>query len=687
MASKRQRRARLLLGAALLIFAGILVGVLVFRRSGSRGATPTFVSGGSKQSSPAMWEGIDFVRTEGDRKLFQVKAKQHYLDEKGFYQLRGGLEIRIFAKDASENAFITADGGYYDREFAGLYLDGNVKAKLATGLKLSTASLRYVKEKDLIRSSDVVKFERGDVSGRGTGFTVDVAEKVVEFIHKIEFDVANIRPDLPALTHIQSKYMLYNDRTKFGIFQDGVEVTNADSSVRSEEVEFALTEDGGHLKEMTARFGVQVDYRGASRGAGRIQQEGDRSLSSVASGPGEKTLKAEKAYLIYAAEGRLAEATADGKAVMEVLRRKDDKVIYRRQLSGDWVHFNFFKDKDGVERCEAKGDVKVEIFEEGKSRKDRVQKRVFCNALTAQFDPLTEEASSMLFTGKVRFEDQGSAAFGEKGTYDGRQKSLIITEGNPRVEREGSIVSAQKIEINESTGALKATGGAKTVYARRSGEISFFSNAEEPVSMSASTMTYDPDTGVALFTTDARAWQGDNIITASVIKVDQGQNTFAATTGVKSVLFSTVPKKGQAGERGEKERVPITVTSDQLLYTEAARSMTYTSNVVLHREEADMKSDRCEVFFQKKVNDIENMLATGNVVITQPGKQIMGQNADYDVPKDMVTITGKPKLIDIIRGTSQGKSLTYFFGDGKVILDGKMEGRTTTVYQPEIIKR
>lgn len=690
MPFRPRKHARWVLAALLVAFSGALVYYIV--RHKPRGAVAEIIPGGASVGQvPASWEGIDVVRTEGDRKLFQVKAQKHFLDDDGLYQLKGGVEIRIFGKEgAQDSAHITSEGGHYDKEFAFLFLEGAVKVRLSSGLKLFTESLRYVKEKDMIRSSEAVRFERGDIEGRGTGFTFEVGEKKVQFLHKVEFDVKNLRADLPAVTHITSKYMEYNDRTHSGVFQEGVEVTNADSFLRAEEVLFTLTEDGEQLEDLDARIGVEVLFTGASKGRGKIRSEDDRSLSSIASGPGDKSLKADSAHLSYAPDtGRLAEADAVGNASVEIVRQKDDVLLSKRRIDGQHIKFVFFKEKEGIERCDADGAVSVEIFEAGKSKQERVDKHVFCQTLVAHFDPLTEDASSMQFGGKVQFHERDSRAFGEKGTYDGAQKQLVITDGNPRVEREGSTVTAQRIEIGEDTGFLRAIGEAKTAYSKRSGEISFFGNAEEPMYLSAQTMTYDPDKGLATYAKDARAWQGDNIITGDQIVVDQAQNTFTATTGVKSVLFSSVPQKGQAGPAagsGGKERVPIIVTSEKLLYAEATRTIKYTTSVVMHREEADMSSETCEVFFYKKVNDVEKMISTGNVVINQTGRRITGQNATYDLSDDAVTLTGKPRVVDQVRGTSQGRTLTYYFGDGKIILDGQTEGRTTTVYQPEVDK-
>lgn len=685
MAFRQRTYVRAGLLCLLLLFAGSTVYFVMRHRP--RGVAPQILSDDASAAQlPVMWEGIDFVRTEGDKKVFQVKAAQHYKDTEGFYQLKGGVEIKIFGKGAAEDtAYISADSGHYDGEFMGLFLEGNVRARLESGLKMTGDSLRYLKDKDLIRSSDAVKFDRGDVSGRGNGLTIAVAEKLIEFIHKVEFDIKNVREDMPAMTQIRSRYMHYNDDTKTGIFQDGVEVTNADSFLRAEEIYFALTPDGGKLRSLDARVGVEALFGGAARGAGSLQNEDGRSLSTIASGPGEKRLKADTALLTYTPDGRrLDHAIASGNASMEILRKKDEQVRSKRRIEANTITLGFFADKDGIEKCDAKGGVKVEILQAGKSRKDTLQKNVSCDSLASVFDPLTEEASRMDFVGNVRFSDSESETFGDRGLYEGATKLLVITEGNPRVEREGSTVSGKRIEINEDTGFLRAIGEAKTAFQKKSGEISFFGDAEAPVYLSAATMTYDPSKGVAIFTTDARAWQGDNIITANQITVDQGENTFAASTGVKSVLFTSVPKKGSTAKPGETERVPVTVTSENMLYTEQLRTIAYTTTVVMHREEADMASDRCEVFFKKKVNDIDRMVSTGNITITQPGKRIVGQSAVYDLSLDAVTLTGKPRVIDMMRGTSQGKTLTYYFGDGKIILDGQMEGRTTTIYQPEI---
>jgi lipopolysaccharide export system protein LptA len=65
------------------------------------------------------------------------------------------------------------------------------------------------------------------------------------------------------------------------------------------------------------------------------------------------------------------------------------------------------------------------------------------------------------------------------------------------------------------------------------------------------------------------------------------------------------------------------------------------------------------------------MVAEGNVVIQQPKRRAEGQRLVYTAADDKFVLTGgPPSIFDAEQGKITGVSLTFFRGDGRVLVEG-----------------
>jgi lipopolysaccharide export system protein LptA len=66
------------------------------------------------------------------------------------------------------------------------------------------------------------------------------------------------------------------------------------------------------------------------------------------------------------------------------------------------------------------------------------------------------------------------------------------------------------------------------------------------------------------------------------------------------------------------------------------------------------------------------MVAEDNVLITQPNRRAEGQKLTYTAADDKFVLTGgPPSIFDAERGKITGVSLTFFRGDGRVLVEGE----------------
>jgi lipopolysaccharide export system protein LptA len=73
------------------------------------------------------------------------------------------------------------------------------------------------------------------------------------------------------------------------------------------------------------------------------------------------------------------------------------------------------------------------------------------------------------------------------------------------------------------------------------------------------------------------------------------------------------------------------------------------------------------------------ILAKGKVLIIQETKEGRGEEADYDLLADTVVLTGNSVLVDKEKGVIEGDKLTFYLGDGKILIENKERSRSAMV--------
>jgi lipopolysaccharide export system protein LptA len=140
----------------------------------------------------------------------------------------------------------------------------------------------------------------------------------------------------------------------------------------------------------------------------------------------------------------------------------------------------------------------------------------------------------------------------------------------------------------------------------------------------------------------------------------------------------------------EQESQSIEIRSDKLLSVNEGKKFIFSGNVVSTWGDLEIKSDILEVYANPKSKvdrkkatedvgqarqDLDKIIAIGNVDITKGDRRAKGDRAHYDNKKQIIIITGEPNAIawegeNIIRG----KKMTFllekdlFQVEGRVIL-------------------
>lgn len=121
---------------------------------------------------------------------------------------------------------------------------------------------------------------------------------------------------------------------------------------------------------------------------------------------------------------------------------------------------------------------------------------------------------------------------------------------------------------------------------------------------------------------------------------------------------------------------PIEVTSDALTIDQATGEAVFTGNVIVYQGDLRLAADRVTVLYSELEGrrQVDEVLATGGVLVTRGADAAEGQTARFDVATDLLTMTGSVLV-------TQGA--TAVAGDRMVVNmltgNGTVEGRVRTV--------
>jgi len=294
----------------------------------------------------------------------------------------------------------------------------------------------------------------------------------------------------------------------------------------------------------------------------------------------------------------------------------------------------------------------------------------------------------------------GRAAFADTATYTPEHQVLVLT-GSPRIIDGGMTTTAVHLRINRQTGEGFADDDVKTTYSELKPQPDGALLAtSDPIHVTAQHMTAYKQPGVAHYTGNVRLWQTANVVRAPKIDFDNEKRTIFADSDKSQTVSSLFVQQSQDGKL-----TPIDVTADKLTYVDAQRLARYTGNVFAKTTTGTVSAEQVDVYLKQADPDpktagggqnaarrnapalpgadtpsqIDHMIATGKVVVTEPNRRAVGDRLVYTADDAKYLLTGKsPSIFDAEHGTVWGDSLTFYSHDDRVLVESKRSSPTIT---------
>jgi lipopolysaccharide export system protein LptA len=131
------------------------------------------------------------------------------------------------------------------------------------------------------------------------------------------------------------------------------------------------------------------------------------------------------------------------------------------------------------------------------------------------------------------------------------------------------------------------------------------------------------------------------------------------------------------------ERGPVHINSQQLEADYQAKVITFIGDVVARQKEFTLYADRLLLFIGGKMEEIEKIVARGNVRMVQGERTATCDEATYYHREGTVVLRGEPVVREGNNWVS-GKRIIYYIDEQKSVAEGEGEDRVkVTIIPPE----
>ncbi|HZP34586.1 MAG TPA: LPS export ABC transporter periplasmic protein LptC [Candidatus Acidoferrales bacterium] len=315
--------------------------------------------------------------------------------------------------------------------------------------------------------------------------------------------------------------------------------------------------------------------------------------------------------------------------------------------------------------------------------------------MVAQFDP-GGGWSIVDQSGKVELHQDTQTAQAERAHFV-RASDTTVLDGGVILTDSSSRTTARRAVFNQATNEFHATGGVATIESSSEGG-QFVNFAPGPGRVSGERLDANSVTGHATYNGNARLWQGDSIVEGDVIELNRQTHVLNAIGHVHAV-FPQAPVSHRQGPPPATKAEFWHAQGEHLTYMSDESRGRMEQNVTARSAEGSMSADAIDFFFapraggkagtggQDRIRTGQQLVRAsgfGNVNVMQQARRGRAARADYTAADGKFVLSGgSPTAYDASGNETNGRELTFFFGDDSINVDSAEGLRTLTLHQVE----
>ena len=417
-----------------------------------------------------------------------------------------------------------------------------------------------------------------------------------------------------------------------------------------------------------------------------FQAQGDRSLlkqmrtegrsvinlsapKSKASDPraANKRLTADAVKLNWRVTGRdLDKAEAVGNAELFVDPVNKNPKADKQTLTAPRIDCDFFESGNIVRNAVATGGAKA-VIEPVQKVEDRGTRVLTSQKMTAVFVQSTQDIERMDAQGDAKFNENDRNGVATNISYTAADNTVRLRGGEPTVWDSRARTKGIELDSDLTNKVSYSRGKTATTYysQEQTGGATPFSKVKSPVYVVSDRGEFHNESGMAIYTGNARAWQDDNFVRGDRLTIYVNEKRMDANGHVQSQIYNA-----RRRVEGASSTVPVFATADSMSYSDISRTLHYESNVDIRQATDRITSGVADVYLLKESSEVEKTIAQRTVVLTQPNRKGTGDWVQYTSADEVAVLKGNPARVeDVEKGSTEGNRLTVYMRDGRVVAD------------------
>jgi LPS export ABC transporter protein LptC/lipopolysaccharide transport protein LptA len=426
------------------------------------------------------------------------------------------------------------------------------------------------------------------------------------------------------------------------------------SGSNSLEVSFQAKDDSSLLKQMVAG------------GRSIITMSAPKSKASDPHAA-NKRLTANAVKLTWRSTGRdLEKAEASGDAELFIDPVVSSARAERKKLNAPQFDCDFFEAGNLTRTCKATGGAKA-VLDPTQPVQNRGTRTLTAQNMTAVFLKDTQDVERVDAQGDGKFNENDRNGVAANVSYVAADETVRLRGGDPTVWDSRGRTKAIELDADLLNDVSYARGRTTTTYysQEQTNGATPFAKTKSPVYIVSERGEFRHESGQAIYTGNARAWQDDNFVRGDKLVIYVNDKRMEASGHVQTAIYNSK-------RRAENSNtvVPVFAAADSMFYSDPDRTIHYEGNVDIKQGTDRMTGGVADVYLARETSEMEKTIAQRNVVLTQPTRKGTGDWVEYTAANEVAILKGNPARVDDVeQGNTEGSRLTLSVRDGKVTAD------------------
>ncbi|HKG46447.1 MAG TPA: LPS export ABC transporter periplasmic protein LptC [Pyrinomonadaceae bacterium] len=426
------------------------------------------------------------------------------------------------------------------------------------------------------------------------------------------------------------------------------------SGSNSLEVTFQQLNDSSLLKQMNAG-GRSVITMSAPKSKANDPQAANKRLTANA------------VKLIWRTTGRdLEKAEASGDAELFIEPVVSSTRAERKKLNAPQFDCDFFEAGNLARTCKATGGAKA-VIDPLQPSQDRGTRTITSQTMTTVFLKDTQDVERVDAQADAKFNENDRNGVAANVSYVAADQTVRLRGGDPTVWDSRGRTKAVELDADLANDVSYARGKTTTTYysQEQTNGATPFSKMKSPVYIASERGEFRHQSGQAIYSGNARAWQDDNYVRGDKLVLYVNDKRMEATGHVQSAIYNTKRRV-----ENNNTVIPVFASADSMFYSDPDRTIHYEGNVDIKQGTDRLTSGVADVYLSKENNEMDKTIAQRNVVLTQPSRKGIGDWVEYTAANEVAILKGNPARVeDVEHGNTQGGRLTLSLRDGTVTAD------------------